>query len=116
MATQTVGRFFDDLDFPFLDGNQRYTGEATTSGSMHTRLARAISRHKMKKHFVTEIGDEAFTWRRDDVRIAAEAALDGFYIVSTNVPRHRRLDAAQTVGTYKSLAHVERTFRTPQVH
>ena len=68
----------------------------------------------MKKHFITEITDHGFTWQRDAASIAAEAALDGFYIVHTNVPGDR-LDATETVGAYKSLASVEQAFRTLKI-
>lgn len=43
--------------------------------------------------------------------IAAEAALDGLYVIRTNVPT-TTLDAPAAVAAYKNLAHVERDFRT----
>ena len=45
-----------------------------------------------------------------DEQIAAEAALDGFYVIRTDVPREA-LDAGQTVRAYKNLSKVERAFR-----
>ena len=48
---------------------------------------------------------------RDEAAIATEAALDGFYVLRTNVPADC-LSAADTVRAYKSLAHVERAFRS----
>lgn len=75
------------------------------------RAARVLGKHKMRKHFVTEITETSFEWRRNEDRIAAETALDGFYAVRTNVPENR-LDAAETVSAYKALASVERAFRT----
>ena len=69
-----------------------------------------INRYKMAKHFVTEITDERFTYRRNEARIAAEQQLDGIYIVRSNV-EPEQLDATQTVRAYKDLAKVERAFR-----
>ena len=48
---------------------------------------------------------------RDEAAIAREAALDGFYVLRTSVPA-KDLDATTTVLAYKSLAHVERAFRS----
>src|SRR4029077_14179332 len=43
--------------------------------------------------------------------IAAEAALDGIYIIRTSVDA-ARMDAADCVRTYTALANVERAFRS----
>ena len=73
------------------------------------RVGRAV--YKMKKHFVFEIAADTFSWRRNDDSIAAEAALDGFYVVRTSLPEGQ-LDAGETVAAYKNLSAVERAFRT----
>jgi Transposase DDE domain len=70
-----------------------------------------LNRHKVAKHFDLTITDEAFRFARNTGAIAAEAALDGFYVVRTNLPA-ATLDDAGTVRAYKSLAHVERAFRS----
>src|SRR3954449_927374 len=57
------------------------------------------------------ITDDTFRFSRNTVAIAAEAALDGFYVVRTNLPA-ATLDDAGTVRAYKSLAQVERAFRS----
>jgi len=64
----------------------------------------------MAKHFELDIAEGAFAYRRRDDAIAAEAALDGLYVVRTSVPADR-LDSAAVVETYKRLASVERDFR-----
>ena len=74
------------------------------------RVGKVIDRYKMAKHFITDITDEAFTFRRDEQKIADEQQLDGLYIVRSNV-EPEQLDAAQTVRAYKDLAKVERAFR-----
>lgn len=66
--------------------------------------------HKMGKHYALTITDTSFAYRRKDDAIAAEARLDGLYVIRTSVPA-TALSAEQVVGTYKSLAQVERAFR-----
>ena len=75
------------------------------------RVGAVLNRHKMAKHFKLDIGEASFAFHRKADAIAAEAALDGFYVVRTNVPK-RVLDDAATVGAYKSLAQVEQAFRS----
>jgi len=69
-----------------------------------------INRHKMAKHFEIDISDAAFSFARKTAEIAAEAAIDGIYVVRTNLPAET-CDDATTVRSYKSLALVERAFR-----
>jgi hypothetical protein len=69
-----------------------------------------LDKHKMAKHYELAITDDSLTWRRKDAAIAAEARLDGIYVIRTNLPA-TVLTAEQTVGAYKSLARVERAFR-----
>jgi hypothetical protein len=69
-----------------------------------------INRHKMAKHFAIDISDAAFSFARKTAEIAAEAAIDGIYVVRTNLPAEI-CDDATTVRSYKSLALVERAFR-----
>ena len=75
------------------------------------RVGTVINRHKMAKRVIVTITDEAFTFRRDDAKIAAEQALDGIYIVRSNV-EPERFDATQTVQAYKDRSQVERAFRS----
>ncbi len=64
----------------------------------------------MKKHFILEITDDAFAYRRDEENIAQEAKLDGFYVIRTSVAKDL-LSAESTVRAYKDLSQVERAFR-----
>ena len=75
------------------------------------RVGKVINRYKMAKHFVLECTDKRFDFHRDQARIDAEAALDGLYIIRTNVPA-TRLDTEQAVLTYKQLGVVESAFRS----
>ena len=85
----------------------------TLAGAAEIGLAvGAIANHfKVKKHFALEISDERFTFARKSEQIAAEAALDGIYILRTSVTE-QQLSAADVVRSYKQLAQVERGFRT----
>ena len=65
----------------------------------------------MAKHFETTIEDDRFEFRRKEKAIAEEAALDGVYVVRTNLPAVA-LDDAGTVAAYKRLSGVERAFRS----
>jgi len=75
------------------------------------KVGAVVNRHKMAKHFELDIGEMSFAFHRNADAIAAEAALDGIYAVRTNLAK-RVLDDAATVGAYKSLAKVERAFRS----
>ena len=70
-----------------------------------------IDRFHMAKHFELTITDAALTWRRKDAAIMAEAALDGLYVIRTSLAAEQ-LDAGAAVAAYKSLANVERAFRS----
>jgi len=69
-----------------------------------------INRYKMAKHFDLNIADTAFSFARKTAEIAAEAAVDGIYVIRTSLPAET-FDDATTVRSYKSLACVERAFR-----
>ncbi len=75
------------------------------------RVGKVQGRFRVAKHFLLEISEEEFRYRRNEERIADEAALDGLYVIRTSVPSHI-LDAEQTVEAYKSLSTVERAFRS----
>jgi len=74
------------------------------------RVGKVINRYKVAKHFAVRIDDDSLAYERKPQRIVEEAALDGFYVIRTDVPAVA-LDAEQTVRAYKSLAKVERAFR-----
>lgn len=75
------------------------------------RVGKVLGRFKMGKHFKLTIKGNSFRWERDEPAIAAEAALDGIYVVRTSVPDDK-LPTADVVRSYKSLSHVERAFRS----
>jgi len=75
------------------------------------RVGRSIARFHMAKHFELTITDTSLSWRRKDDEIAQETALDGIYVIRTSMPQSQ-LDAPAAVAAYKSLANVERAFRS----
>ena len=75
------------------------------------RVHKALGKHKMAKHFTVDISADGLVWQRNQRNIDEEAALDGFYVIRTNVEA-AQLDASQTVQAYKSLSTVERAFRS----
>ena len=74
------------------------------------RVGRVINRYHMAKHFTRTITDTSFNYARNAASIAEEAALDGLYVLRTDVAA-AQLDTGGVVLAYKSLAQVERGFR-----
>jgi hypothetical protein len=85
----------------------------TLRGAARIGLAvgRIVDRFKMAKHFELDIADDHLVFTRRSESIAAEAALDGLYVLRTSVPAER-LDAPDVVRAYKRLSRVERAFRS----
>ena len=75
------------------------------------RVGRVVDRFHMAKHFELTITATRFAFRRKPASIAAEAALDGLYVIRTSLLA-AQLDADAAVAAYKSLANVERAFRS----
>ena len=86
-------------------------GKLRAEKTIGLRVGRVIDRFKMAKHFVLHIEAGRFGFERNAEPIAQEAALDGFYVLRTNVPE-TQLDTAAVVRSYKSLSQVERAFRS----
>ena len=74
------------------------------------RVGKVINRRKVAKHFITEIEEDRFTYRRDEEKIAREAALDGVYVIRTSVSE-QTFSAESAVRAYKDLGKVEQAFR-----
>ena len=81
------------------------------AGVIGERVGRVVGRYKVAKHFALEIGDGAFTWKRKEEQIAAEAALDGIYVLRTTCSGEE-LTAQAVVRLYKQLKMAERAYRT----
>ena len=79
--------------------------------SIALRVGKVINHYKMAKHFTLQITDDSFTFTPNTEAIAAEAALDGIYVLRTSLPADS-LPTDDVVLRYKGLEDVERFFRT----
>jgi hypothetical protein len=81
-------------------------GRLTGQDAIALAVGKIINQYKVAKHFALDIGVTAFTFSRRGDKIAAEAALDGVYVIRTSLaPSH--LSAPDCVRSYKSLAQVD---------
>lgn len=88
----------------------RRTKKPLSAAEIALRAGKVIGRYKMAKHFELSIGDNAFSWQRNQESICCEEQLDGIYVIRTSAGK-RRLSADQTVRSYKSLSLLEQGFR-----
>jgi hypothetical protein len=86
-------------------------GRLRSEAAIGERVGRTIGRYKVGKHFGREIAEGVFRYWRDADKIAAEAALDGLYVIRSNVAAER-LTERELVRSYKLLARVEQAFRS----
>jgi hypothetical protein len=101
-----------ERDLRLIQSRARRTGKPLRgAGRIGLAVGAVLGRRKMAKHFHITISDTDLSFTRDHAGIAAEAALDGIYVLRTNLPAHS-LSATDAVKAYKSLARVERAFRS----
>ncbi|MBW1688711.1 MAG: transposase [Deltaproteobacteria bacterium] len=86
-------------------------GQLRGKAEIGVKVGRVIDRYKMAKHFILKITDNSFDFEVDAANVAAEAALDGIYVIRTSLPEDR-ISADDAVRSYKQLVRVERAFRT----
>ena len=86
-------------------------GRLSGQDDIGVQIGKVINKYKMAKHFDLDIKNDAFSFQRKSERIAAEAALDGIYIIRTSVALDQ-MNSADCVRSYKLLVHVERAFRS----
>ena len=75
------------------------------------RVGKVMNHYKMAKHFAIEITEDSLTFTKKEDRVAAEAALDGIYVLRTSL-REENFTTKEVVSSYKALAQVERVFRS----
>jgi transposase len=75
------------------------------------RVGKVVNKYKVAKHFKLTIDDTCFDFEIDTDKVAAEAALDGIYVLRTSLSRER-MSTEETVRSYKRLTQVERAFRS----
>jgi hypothetical protein len=86
-------------------------GRLEGADKIGVRVGKVIGKYKVAKHFDLDIRDASFRYSLNEARVAAEAALDGLYVIRTSVAQ-ADMTAEQAVLNYKRLAEVERAFRT----
>ncbi len=75
------------------------------------RVGKVLGKYKVGKHFDLEITEQGFTWQRNAERIAAEARLDGVYVIRSSVSS-QAMQADGLVQRYKELSRIEQAFRS----
>ena len=97
---------------PIVAATRRPTRRSKGADRIGEQVGRVIARYKVARHFDWSIdGQGFFAYRRNAGSIAAEAALDGLYVIRTSLA-DSELAVADTVRAYKRLSTVKRTFRS----
>ncbi len=86
-------------------------GRLKGAAKIGMRVGQVANKYKVAKHFDIAIGEAALTFKVDEASVAAEAALDGLYVIRTSAAPAAMNDQ-EAVLNYKRLAEVERAFRT----
>ena len=86
-------------------------GALEGAAAIGVKLGRVLNRYKVGKHFELTITDTAVKYQILEPQVAAEAALDGIYVIRTGIPK-KQMSAPEAVRSYKALAQVERAFRS----
>jgi hypothetical protein len=89
-------------------------GRLKDKDKIGVRVGKVIGKQKVGKHFTWDITGDGFSYRRDEEKIAAEAGLDGIYVIRTTITADTA-DAPGVVTTYKNLKYVERDFKTIKI-
>src|SRR5208283_2582485 len=96
---------------PVVEATRRAKRPLRGKDKIGLRVGKLINHYKMAKHFILHITEQRFSYRRDEKRIAAEATLDGLYVIRTSVSP-QTLSSESAVRLYKDLSKVERAFRS----
>ena len=86
-------------------------GRLLGKAKIGVRVGRVVNKYKVAKHFALHIEEDRFDFAIRTEEVSAEAALDGVYVIRTNVPK-KQMSAPEAVRSYKSLSDVERAFRS----
>jgi hypothetical protein len=94
--------------------NRVQAGGLSGQDAIGVAVGKVVDKYKVAKHFTVHIGQASFSYQRNQARIDAEAALDGIYVIRTNVDADT-LDPAGVVVAYKNLAGLERDWRNIKI-
>jgi hypothetical protein len=87
------------------------SGRLAGRAKIGVRVGSVVNKYKVAKHFELRIEDASFSYSLKAEQVAAEAALDGLYVIRTSVAESD-MSAQAAVLNYKRLAEIERGFRT----
>lgn len=85
---------------------KRPTDDATTG----IRVGKIINKYNVGKLFLVEISDGKVTWKRNEKKIKEEEAMDGLYVIYTDV-KEDEMNITEVVQAYRKLIGVEQAFR-----
>ena len=88
-----------------------YAARSQGAAEIGVKLGRVLNKYKVGKHFELTITDTAVKYQILEPQVAAEAALDGIYVIRTALPK-KQMAAPDAVRSYKALTQVERAFRS----
>lgn len=86
-------------------------GRLHGKGAIGVRIGKVINKYKVGKHFKLNIRDDNFNFEINADKVRTEALLDGIYIIRTSLGKDR-MNADETVRSYKQLSRVEQAFRS----
>ena len=105
-------RHIESIDKQLVNLSQKVDkGQLHGQDKIGVRVGKVINKYKVGKHFELDIRDNDFSFDINQDNVKKEAALDGIYIVRTSLPKER-IDADETVRSYKLLSQAERAFRS----
>lgn len=86
-------------------------GKLTGRDEIGLKVGAKLGQYKMGKHFQLTITNATFEFKIDKENVENEAAMDGIYVIRTNVSQDA-LPSENAVRAYKNLKEVEGAFRT----
>src|SRR5262249_11301387 len=92
-------------------GSSVAIGRLSGKAKIGVRVGRVVNKYKVAKRFALTIEEKRFNFKILEEQVTAEAALDGIYVLRTNLPK-KQMSAAEAVRSYKGLCEVERAFRS----
>lgn len=85
---------------------KRPSDDATTG----VRVGKIINKYNVGKLLTVEIKDGKVTWERNENKIREAEALDGLYVIYTDV-KEEEMNISEVVQTYRKLIGAEQAFR-----
>src|SRR5262245_66285942 len=84
-------------------------GKLKGIGEIGLRVGKVVNKYKVAKHFELTITNNSFDFALRRSQIAAEAALDGIYVIRMGIPK-RTMSSGDVVRKYKALSSVDGSF------